>query len=87
MLRGYRKKALVPEVRHRLDCGSSEIKRILPHREPFLLVDRLIGVDLEDESILLPYVHRHAAPQRCYMVRFKVSASRDGIELFPIGNR
>lgn len=40
---------------------------------------------LEDESILLPYVHRHAAPQRCYMVRFRVNASRDGVELLPMG--
>ena len=40
---------------------------------------------LEDETMLLPYVQRHAAPQRCYMVRFKVNASRDGVELLPIG--
>ncbi len=52
LMRRYRKKALVPEVRHGLDCGSSEIQRILPHREPFLLVDRLTGVDFDDESIL-----------------------------------
>ena len=40
---------------------------------------------LEDESILLPYVERHAAPQRCMMVRFRVNPSRDGVELLPIG--
>lgn len=40
---------------------------------------------LEDQSILLPYVQRHAAPQRCMMVRFKVNAARNGIELLPIG--
>ena len=40
---------------------------------------------LADKSILLPYVHRHAAPQRCYMVRFKVNAARDGIKLLRIG--
>jgi hypothetical protein len=40
---------------------------------------------LEDESILLAYVQRHSAPQRAMMVRFKVNASRDGVELLPIG--
>ena len=40
---------------------------------------------LEDESILLAYVHRHAAPQRCFLVRLRVNATRDGIDLLPIG--
>jgi len=40
---------------------------------------------LEDESILLAYVQRHSAPQRCLMVRFRVNASRNGVELLPIG--
>jgi len=40
---------------------------------------------LEDESILLAYVQRHAAPQRCMMVRFSVNAARDGVELLPMG--
>ena len=40
---------------------------------------------LKDETMLLSYVQQHAAPQRCYMVRFKVNASRDGAELLPIG--
>ena len=40
---------------------------------------------LPDQSILLPYVQRHGAPQRCMMVRFKVNAARDGVELLPIG--
>jgi len=40
---------------------------------------------LEDESILLAYVQRHGAPQRSMMVRFQVNASRDGVELLPIG--
>ena len=35
-------------------------------------------------SILMSYVQRHAAPQRCMMVRFKVNATRDGVELLPI---
>ena len=40
---------------------------------------------LEDQSILLPYVHRHGAPQRCYLVRFRVNTARDGLQLLPIG--
>lgn len=39
---------------------------------------------LEDESILLPYVQNHSAPQRCMMVRFRVNVSRDGLHLLPI---
>ena len=34
-----------------LSWGRDDIKRILPHREPFLLVDRLTGVSFEDEAI------------------------------------
>lgn len=30
----------------RLDYGREQIERIIPHRDPFLLVDRLEGVDL-----------------------------------------
>ena len=39
---------------------------------------------LKDESLLLSYVWQHHAPQRCYLVRLKVSASRDGVELLPM---
>jgi len=42
---------------------------------------------LEDESLLLSYVWKHAAPQRCYMVHLKVNASRDGVELLAIDER
>ena len=34
-----------------LDYDRAAIKRIIPHREPFLLVDRLTGLDLEQEMI------------------------------------
>jgi len=34
-----------------LSWGRPEIKLILPHREPFLLVDRLTGVNFEEESL------------------------------------
>ena len=39
---------------------------------------------LEDQSILLPYVQRHAAPQRCMLVRLRVNPARDGVELLPL---
>ncbi len=40
---------------------------------------------LKDESILLAYIQKHGAPQRCMLVRFKVNGSRNGVELLPIG--
>ena len=40
---------------------------------------------LEDRSILLPYVQKHGAPQRCMLVRFKVNEGRNGLELLAIG--
>jgi hypothetical protein len=40
---------------------------------------------LEDESILLPYVHRHSVPQHCFLVRLRVNATRNGIDLLPLG--
>jgi 3-hydroxyacyl-[acyl-carrier-protein] dehydratase len=52
LLRQYRKKPLLaPDRFTPLAWGRDDIKRILPHREPFLLVDRLTGVGLEDEAI------------------------------------
>jgi len=40
---------------------------------------------LDDQSILMPYVQRHGAPQRCILVRFRVNDGRNGVELLPIG--
>ena len=52
LLRKHRKKPLFPlDGLAPLGWGVDEIKLILPHREPFLLLDRLIGVSLDDESI------------------------------------
>jgi 3-hydroxyacyl-[acyl-carrier-protein] dehydratase len=49
LLRQHRKRLLVtPEDRlEPLDWDRDRIKRILPHREPFLLLDRLTGIDFE----------------------------------------
>jgi len=38
----------------------------------------------EDESILLPYCASGRAPNRIYLVRFRVKADRTGIELLPV---
>jgi 3-hydroxymyristoyl/3-hydroxydecanoyl-(acyl carrier protein) dehydratase len=52
LLRQHRKKPLVSqESLTPLAWGRDEIKRILPHREPFLLVDRLTGVSFDEETI------------------------------------
>jgi 3-hydroxymyristoyl/3-hydroxydecanoyl-(acyl carrier protein) dehydratase len=52
-LKKHRKKSLLPpeDARVELHADRDQIKRILPHREPFLLVDRLTGIDLENELI------------------------------------
>ena len=34
-----------------VDFGRAEIERILPHRDPFLLLDRILEVDLEQCAI------------------------------------
>jgi 3-hydroxymyristoyl/3-hydroxydecanoyl-(acyl carrier protein) dehydratase len=53
LLRQHRKKLLTSSGRLQpLAWGREEIKRILPHREPFLLLDRLTGVDFEEGLIV-----------------------------------
>ena len=53
LLKKHRKKPLLsPEdVRVELHADRQQIERILPHRDPFLLIDRLTGIDLENELI------------------------------------
>jgi 3-hydroxymyristoyl/3-hydroxydecanoyl-(acyl carrier protein) dehydratase len=52
LLRKHRKRLLAPAGQlERLDWGREQIKRILPHREPFLLLDRLTGIDFEEGLI------------------------------------
>ena len=38
----------------------------------------------EDESILLPYCASGRAPNRLYLVRFRINDERTGIELLPV---
>ncbi|MGO9412089.1 MAG: 3-hydroxyacyl-ACP dehydratase FabZ family protein [Spirochaetia bacterium] len=52
LLKRNRKKPLsAPESFTALDWGREEIKLILPHRDPFLLLDRLTGVNFPEESL------------------------------------
>jgi 3-hydroxymyristoyl/3-hydroxydecanoyl-(acyl carrier protein) dehydratase len=51
LLRQHRKRLLASDRLAPLDWGRDGIKRILPHREPFLLLDRLTGIDLEEGLI------------------------------------
>ena len=43
------------------------------------------GFKMEDESIMISYCQSGKAPNRVYVIRFKVNAERDGIEILPIG--
>jgi len=54
LLKKYRKKplALPADFPVKLDYGREDIKKIIPHREPFLLVDSIIGVDLAKALII-----------------------------------
>ena len=45
------------------------------------------GYKLEDESIIISYVERSAGKSRIFVIRFKVNAARDGIELLPLGEK
>ena len=52
LLRQHRRKPLfAPADFAPLAWGREEIKLILPHREPFLLVDRLTGISFNEEAI------------------------------------
>jgi hypothetical protein len=43
------------------------------------------GCILEDESLLISYCESGKAPNRVYVIRFRVNPARDGIEFLPIG--
>ena len=60
LLRQYRKKPIttLQELAQKstftkLDYSQEAIKKIIPHREPFLLVDRLIGLDFARDKELI----------------------------------
>lgn len=39
----------------KLNYGREDIERVLPHRDPFLLVDRLTGLDIEQRIVVGSY--------------------------------
>lgn len=45
---------------HQVDIGRSDIERLLPHRDPMLLVDRISAIDLDAETMI---AHRRVDPQ------------------------
>src|SRR5262249_21592177 len=47
-----RKRALyVPAAAHAVDLGRKEVEHLLPHRDPFLFVERVTAVDLAQQAI------------------------------------
>jgi 3-hydroxyacyl-[acyl-carrier-protein] dehydratase len=59
-IRRYRKNPLVDlgtlvkkKSYTQLNYGLEDIKKIIPHREPFLLIDRLTGLDLDEEEQII----------------------------------
>ena len=44
------------------------------------------GLQMADGSLLISYCESGKAPNRVYVIRFQVNATRDGIELLDIGN-
>ena len=44
------------------------------------------GLQMEDGSLLISYCESGKAPNRVYVIRFRVNSTRDGIELLDIGN-
>ena len=61
LLRKFRKKPLADlgNLPHKVNIGREEIKRIIPHRHPILLLDSIKGIDLKNELIVgqrfIPY--------------------------------
>ncbi len=55
LLRKYRKKPILdiheyPDSVTKINYGQDIIKKLVPHREPFLLVDKLTGLDLSEDN-------------------------------------
>lgn len=58
-----RREALhLAEGRHTVDASRQSPVRVLPHREPFLLVDRIVEFDPTEKSLLADYTVRADDP-------------------------
>ncbi len=51
LLRQYRKKPLVSFENLPRNLDDQSVERLIPHRGPMLMVDRVVGVDLEEALI------------------------------------
>lgn len=53
LLRLYRRKVLAePDtLPFQFDYGGTDIERLIPHRDPFLFLDRLFALDLENATL------------------------------------
>jgi 3-hydroxyacyl-[acyl-carrier-protein] dehydratase len=54
LLKKYRKKPLatLADFPRKVKYGLAEIKKLIPHREPFLFVDNILGIDLAQGQII-----------------------------------
>ena len=64
ILRSGRKKPIfVPgETTQTVDLTREQIEMMIPHREPFLLIDRISAVDLKEQAVIARRVIRPDAP-------------------------
>ena len=50
--KGRKRSLFIPgETSEKVDLAQNEVKKILPHRDPFLMVDRIDQIDLNEKSI------------------------------------
>ena len=52
--RKFRKKPIMDfeaPTMAKVDFGKADIEKLIPHRDPFLLVDHITGIDLEQQGI------------------------------------
>ena len=54
LLKSYRKKNLakLEDFPDRVNYGLPDIKKLIPHREPFLFLDNILGIDLHQGQII-----------------------------------
>lgn len=54
LLKSYRKKPLatLADFPARVEYGVNDIKKLIPHREPFLFLDNILGIDLDQGQII-----------------------------------
>lgn len=48
---GRRRPLFEPAAAHALDLDRAAVQRLIPHRDPFLFVDRVVAADLDGRSI------------------------------------